>query len=46
MWKIARVINCYNTSLQEELTAIYLHSGFLKIMNVYFVVNIDEQMLL
>ena len=30
MWEIARVIHCHDASLEEELTAVYVPTGFLK----------------
>ena len=36
MWEIDRVINCYDTSLEDEVTVVYLPTGFLKGTDVYF----------
>ena len=40
--KIARAINCYDASFEEGLkpVSMYLHTGFSKVTNVYFVLLI------
>ena len=41
MWESTRVINCHDASfLDQELTAVYLPKGILKVANVYVVLII------
>ena len=46
-WEIVRVINCHDASLEEELTAVYLPTGFFESPEcVFCLANIDEQRLM